>query len=81
MLVSIFGLVLFEKIEKKIDPIVLQKFISALGELKIERDRQAHTYLKGVTISVNAPSKTISLHTAVEAGLVEFQREIKAYRP
>ena len=79
MLVHVFGLVVFERIEISIDPGRFQKFKSALGELKVERDRQAHTYLKGVTIAVNAPSKTISLHADVEAGLLDFERAIKAY--
>lgn len=81
MLLRVIGLIAVETIERRLDQQKLQVFKSALKTLKESRDREAHTYLKGVARSIISPSVTVSLHSDVESGLLEFERAIIAYRP
>jgi hypothetical protein len=78
MLSRVIGLVEFEKIESKIDPRILAKFKAALATLKQERDREAHSYVKGTTKTLSAPSVILSLFNDVDVGLKEFEIHVKS---
>lgn len=80
MLVKTMGLVAVERLERRMDPAIRQRLISALSSLKQQRDAEAHTYLKGMTRTLNAPSVTISQFLPVYNGLVEFHRLLKLKR-
>ncbi len=80
MLSRLIGLIEFEKIEGKLDPTTLAKFKAALNLLKEERNREAHTYIKGTTKTLSAPSIFQNLYADVDAGLQEFEIHIKTFR-
>lgn len=80
MLIRLIGLIRFEALESQVDPAKLAKFKAALTTLKTERDREAHTYVKGTTRTMTAPSVILSLFNDVDSALVEFEREVKALK-
>ncbi len=60
MFISLIGLIQMEKLEKELEKtgkILLLK--TYLGSLKVIRNKAAHTHLKGVTRTYNAPSQTL----------------------
>lgn len=77
MLISVVGLILMEKIEKRVDLSKYDPFIAALNNLKSARNREAHTHLKGVTRSVDSPSLTRRNFEYVYEGLKEFEIKLK----
>lgn len=78
MLIKLIGLIRFEALESRVDETKLIKLKAALNTLKTERDREAHTYVKGTTRTMTAPSVILSLFNDVDSALVEFEREVKA---
>ncbi len=80
MIVRLVGLIVFEKIESKLTSSDLQKFKAALGTLKTIRNSEGHTYLKGLTRNIIAPSATMALHKDVEKGLLEFEKRLLRYK-
>ena len=76
MLVQVIGFTNFEKIERKVDPVMLEKLKSSLGALKSVRNPEAHTHVKG-TRRIDAPSVTKSHFKNVYNGLVEFDLALK----
>jgi hypothetical protein len=77
MLVFVVGLMSVEKIEKNVDAVKYARFKSALGSLKAARNKEAHTHLKGITRTVDAPSVTMRNFVYVYEGLVEYQKKLK----
>jgi len=77
MLSYVVGLINVEKLEDKLDPLKKARLESALGTLKVARNREAHTHLKGVTRQVDAPSITISLFNHVFDGLKDIELNLK----
>lgn len=77
MLISVVGLMTIEKVEAKVDPVKYARLKSALGNLKIARDKEAHTHLKGVTRTVDSPSVTLSNFIHVYEGLKDFEDNLK----
>ena len=77
MLIAIIGLINFEKVEKTVDPHKVEQLKGALTILKKARNTQAHTHLKGVTHSINAPSITISHFETVYDGLRDFDTVLR----
>lgn len=80
MLMQVIGLINFERIEKKVDPITRTKFKSTLSSLKSIRDSEAHTHIKGVTRRINSPSITEKQFNDVYEGLREFDQVIKDFQ-
>ena len=80
MLIRLLGLIAVEKIERKTDAAIHAKMISALSTLKQQRDSEAHTHLRGVTRTINAPSVTIGQFQPVYGGLVEIDRMVRLAR-
>jgi len=77
MLISVIGLMYTEKIESKVDPLKYARLTSALGSLKTARNSEAHTHLKGVTRSVDAPSVTMRNFKYVYEGLKDYENKLK----
>lgn len=77
MLMSVVGIVNVEKIESKVDPVIHARFISALGNLKVARNKEAHTHIKGVMRTIDAPSVTLSNFRYVYDGLKAFDTQLR----
>ena len=77
MLTSVIGLINIEKLDLKLDISKKTKLESALSTLKVVRNSEAHTHLKGVTRSVDAPSVSISRFRDVFDGLKDIEIKLK----
>ena len=77
MLVHVVGISGFELVETKTNQAKLQKLKSELGNLKKPRNTGAHTYLKSVAVSIDAPSVTIQRFKGVYEGLKDIERVLK----
>lgn len=80
MLIRLIGIINIEKLEKKVDPVKLQRLKSNLGSLKENRDGVAHTQLKGTTKRLDAPSVTKRKFLWVYEGLKDFDQELRRLR-
>lgn len=80
MLIRLLGLINVENIESRVDRNKHDSMTAALSSLKAQRDTEAHTHLKGVTRTINAPSVTIAQFQPVYEGLREFDRVIRGTR-
>lgn len=80
MLIRLLGLINVEKIEGRVDQVKSDRMKGALSSLKVQRNTEAHTHLKGTTRRINAPSVTIGQFQPLYEGLVEFDRVIRAGR-
>ena len=77
MVIRLLGIVTVEKIERLIDPNIREQMVLALSALKRQRDPEAHTHLKRMTRTINAPSVTITQFQPVYDGLMKFDRLIR----
>lgn len=77
MLMQVIGLATIENIENTIDPIKFQIMVAALSALKPYRDREAHTYIKGTTRKLDAPSITESRFWNIYYGLKDFDENVQ----
>lgn len=77
MLVRLLGLVNVEDLESRVDSAKLDAMKAALASLKRQRDTEAHTHLKGVGRTINAPSVTMAQFPILWDGLTEFDRVIR----
>lgn len=78
ILCGAIGEILVAKIEKKMDPLKRQQLVSELNSLTKSRNRLAHTYVKGATQSIDAPSRTIQRFNLIYSGLKEFEKQVFA---
>lgn len=76
MLVNLIGLITYEKVEKAVDQIKLQKLKSTLGSLTTVRNAEAHTHIK-TTRSINAPTVTKKQFIDIYDGLVEIDMKLR----
>ncbi len=76
MLAGIIGQTGMERIERRADGTKLALLQSALSTLKVARDGFAHTYLKGATPTLSAPSFLLSQFPALWEGLREVEARI-----
>jgi len=77
MLVQSIGIINVEKMENTIDTRILVEFKSTLGNLYALRIENAHTYIKGITHRLAAPS-TIKNHlNTIYMGLKEFEKRLR----
>ena len=76
ILCSAIGEIIVANIEQKMDSIKLARLESELNTLQKSRNRLAHTYVKGVTQQIDAPSRTIRRFNLIYDGLKEFEKEI-----
>lgn len=77
MLMQLLGLVNVERIEKDVDQNKRMQFTATLTALKLSRDSEAHTHIKGVTRRINAPSVTLSQFPTLYDGLVEYDKVLR----
>jgi hypothetical protein len=77
MLVRLNGIAGVEELEKNLDTPVHSKLVAALNSLKTSRNAEAHTYLKGITRNVDAPSITSARFIDVYGGLVELDTKLQ----
>jgi hypothetical protein len=77
MLMQVVGLVTLEKVEKRVDQTKLQLLQATLNTLKIHRNIEAHSFIKGTTKRLDAPSVTKRNFIDVYEGLKSFEDELK----
>lgn len=77
MLIRLIGLINFERIERTVDQRKRSDLETTLSSLKSIRDSQAHTHIRGVTTTINAPSVTLAHFEKVYAGLIEFDKVLR----
>jgi hypothetical protein len=77
MLIGVIGLVSFERMEQAVNQAKKDQLKSVLGSLKTVRNDQAHTHIRGVTTTINAPSWTIAQFSPVYEGLIEFDNWLR----
>lgn len=76
MLCGAIGEITVHKIETSMDQLKRQQLESQLNDLYLNRNSLAHTYLKGITQNIDAPSRTISRFQMAYGGLKEFEKHI-----
>lgn len=76
ILCAAIGEILVAKVERLVDPLQKQRLESELNTLTKNRNSLAHTYLKGITHQIDAPSRTIARYGHVYAGLKAFEKRI-----
>ena len=77
MLMGIVGLVKIEELEGMLDPAKFNGMKSSLGILREKRNSEAHTYIKGITQTVDAPSVTTRHFQNVYEGLKDMEQCIR----
>lgn len=77
MLMQVIGIVGLETLEKNVNKNKLQRMKSSLGTLKGPRNTESHTYIKGTTRTIDAPSVTKRKLMDVYEGLKNFEAELK----
>jgi len=77
MLIQAIGITGLEKLEKLVGEKRKVQLESELGNLARMRDKLAHTYTRGVTLSVDAPSTTIDRFHRVYEALKEYELAIR----
>lgn len=78
MLINLIGLIGVEKLENELEKtaqITLLK--NNLGNLKFSRNEAAHTHLKGITRTYNAPSRTIGDFNRIYLVLEKLDTELR----
>lgn len=80
MVVQVIGYSNFAKVERKIDALKLEQFLSALANLKNFRHQLAHTHSKGVTASIPAPSVIKNNFIFSSEGIREFEIAMRKLR-
>lgn len=79
MLVASVGLEGVEAIESTVKAISKARLESELGTLSIVRNNLAHTYVKGVTESIDAPSLTIERFNRIYPALKDYENAVREY--
>ena len=77
MLIQTIGIINVERLENNLDTHKFELLKSGLGSLKQERNRDAHSYLKDVTQTVLAPSRTVIYFNQVYEGLKDLEKCLK----
>jgi len=77
MLESSLGAVNVDNLENNLDVATFLKMKASLSTLKSNRDKLAHTFVKGVTTIIDAPSATIDHFKYVYTGLKEIEKHIR----
>jgi len=80
MLMKILGLVNLEKIEKKLETNgKITQLTSLLENLKDARNKAAHTFTKGTTITYDAPSVSKANFISLYSLIIELDNEIRDF--
>jgi hypothetical protein len=78
MLIGVIGLQGVARMERRVDRALFDPMCGALSTLKPYRDKHAHTYVKGTTLALDAPSVTIARFETVYAGLKNVDAVLRA---
>ena len=78
MIITLVGLHGVEAMEKNVDLRAFLPMRAALNDLKPYRDKQAHGYIQGTTLHLDAPSITLGRFHTVHAGLVDIDGVLKS---
>jgi hypothetical protein len=81
MLAGLFGRVGINEFETYHNEVELDLLKSTLGSLKVARNAHAHTHLRGVTVTVIAPSVLKIYLDQVCVGLNEMDMAFRLMRP
>lgn len=76
MLKSVSGIVVLERVEKRMNPILKQGLDSALTKVYPERNDHTHKPLQSAP-NFTSPSICISLFSDIYSGLEEYERHLK----
>jgi len=79
MLVRVVGLMNVERLEQRLDDTIHTRFVAALSTLRVARNSEAHTHLKGATKVLNAPSATTAQFVDVYNGLRAYDDALRKY--
>jgi hypothetical protein len=77
MLIKTIGIINVEKLEIKVDQAKRQILEATLDALKELRNKEAHTHLKGITKTIDAPSVTKSRLIGVYNGLRDIDTKLR----
>ena len=77
LLINVIGMITWEKIEARFDPAKRDLLAVQLASLKTMRDSEAHTFIKGVTRIIAAPSVSIAAFNQVYPGLKELDNLVR----
>jgi hypothetical protein len=77
MLIKLLGIINVEYIETHVDQPKYDSMKAALASLKTQRDTEAHTHVKGLGKTLNAPSVTMGQFPIIYDGLLEFDSLIR----
>jgi len=77
MLMQVIGIINTERLEHNLDSTNFDILKSTLGSLKECRDLQAHTYVKGTTPHIDAPSTTQGHFQKIYVGLEDIEARIR----
>lgn len=77
MLIRVMGLHDVERLEQRVDTAKRAKLEAQLISLVTIRNSLAHTYVKGVTTTIDAPSVTMARFAEVYEGLCDYERLIR----
>lgn len=78
MLINLIGLINVERLEKNVDQVAFAKLKSALGLLRVPRNIEAHTHIKGMTRTIDSPSVTLRNFHDIFEGLKEIDTTLRA---
>ncbi len=73
MLMRLVGMINIERLEQMLDLHKFTQMTSSLSALKQRRDELAHTYIKGTTSTIDAPSLTKNRFLNVYEGLKDIE--------
>jgi hypothetical protein len=77
MLIGVIGLKGVQEMESQVDRALFDPMCGALNTLKRNRNSYSHTYLKGTTIVIDAPSVSIQHCQTIFAGLREVENVLQ----
>jgi hypothetical protein len=80
LLVHVIGFKNIEVIEKRVDQHKFVHMKAALDYLKTPRNSAAHTFIKGMTLTLDAPSVTLSKFLVLLDGFKNFVDTMKALK-
>jgi hypothetical protein len=77
MLIGVIGLKGVQDMESKVDRALFDPMCGALTTMKPNRNSYSHTYLKGATIAIDAPSVSIQHCLVIYAGLKNIDNVLR----
>lgn len=79
LVMGLVGLQGVALMEKRVDPTLFAPMAGALSSLKPLRDTHAHTYLKGSTLQLDAPSVSLTRFGVLYPGLKNVEAVLRTF--